>query len=114
QSVGKFVDNFSPNYNKRAYFGIARVNQNFGSQNSCGFIFVDREFRGAVTECELPTSTPCETRYYRAGGIDFRYRFKGNWIARGGAVHASTWLQDGTHLDGNGIRLRLETSTRKY
>jgi len=114
QSVGKFVDVNDPNYNKRAYFGIVRLNQNFGNQNSFGFIFADREFKGATEDCTLPTESLCQTRYYRAGGIDFRYRFKKNWIATGGAVHASTWLQDGTHLQGNGIRLRLETSSRTY
>jgi len=114
QSVGKTVDNFNPDYNKRAYFGIVRLNQNFGNQNSFGFIFADREFKGTTVDCEFPTEELCQTRYNRAGGIDFRYRFKSNWIATGGAVHASTWLQDGTHLQGNGIRLRLETSSRKY
>jgi hypothetical protein len=114
QSVGKAVDNFDPSYNKRAYFGIVRLNQNFGNQNSFGFIFADREFKGTTVDCELPTEPLCQTRYNRAGGIDFRYRIHKNWIALGGAVHASTWLQDGTHLEGNGIRLRLETRARTY
>jgi len=114
QSVGKFVDVFSPNHNKRAYFGIVRVNQNFGNQNSFGFIFADREFKGATMDCLLPTEAACQTRYNRVGGVDFRYRIHKNWIALGGAVRGSTWLQDGTHLEGNGIRLRLETSARTY
>src|SRR5437868_3654377 len=108
QSVGKFVDVNNPNYNKRAYFGIVRINQNFGNQNSVGLIYADREFNGATEDCTLPTEALCQTRYNRAAGIDFRYRRK-NWIALGGAVRASTRLQDGTLLEGNGIRLRLET-----
>jgi len=113
QSVGKFVDVNDPNYNKRAYFGIVRLNQNFGNQNSFGFIYADREFKGATEDCTLPTEALCQTRSNRAVGIDFRYRRK-NWIALGGAVRASTRLQDGTLLEGNGIRLRLETGARTY
>ncbi|HUS19871.1 MAG TPA: DUF5916 domain-containing protein [Terriglobales bacterium] len=59
QSPGRRVADTDPLRNKRAYFGVGRVNREFWKQSSIGLMYTHREF---------------ENSYNRVGSLDMRFK----------------------------------------
>lgn len=66
RSPGLLVPNSDPDYGKRAYFSIARVSHDLGTQSSVGAMYTDREFQGM---------------FNRVGGLDGTFHLNQNWNA---------------------------------
>ena len=82
---GLDVPKTDPNAGKHAYYSIARISHDIGSQSSIGLLYTDREFDGS---------------FNRIGGLDGRFRLGNNWIADFQGVASSTRLEDGTYQAG--------------
>ena len=97
---GLNVPKSDPNAGKHAYYSIARISHDIGSQSSIGVLYTDREFGGG---------------FNRVGGLDGRFRLGNNWIADFQGVASSTRNLDGSYQAGRcGIQMssaRAESST---
>ncbi|MBV8892359.1 MAG: carbohydrate binding family 9 domain-containing protein, partial [Acidobacteria bacterium] len=88
RSPGLAVPDFSPFAGKRAYFAVASVSHDFGTQNNLGVIYTDREFAGF---------------FNRVGGMYANYRINSNWTSWLRSVVSSTFsspLEPGSTLLG--------------
>lgn len=65
---------------RRGLISIARVSRDILKESSIGAIFTDREFAGSFT---------------RVGGVDARFRFRGNWTVAMQGVTSSTRFLNG-------------------
>lgn len=74
-----------PNAGKHAYYSIARISHDIGSQSTIGVLYTDREFAGS---------------FNRVGGVDGRFRVGNNWTADFQGVASSTRNIDGSYLAG--------------
>ncbi len=82
---GQQVPETDVNAGKRAYFGIARIARDIGSQSTLGVMYTDREFAGS---------------FNRLGGIDGRFRLNTHWIADFQGLVSSTRTLEGRYLAG--------------
>ena len=82
---GLNVPKSDPNAGKHAYYSIARISHDIGSQSSIGVLYTDREFGGG---------------FNRVGGLDGRFRLGNNWIADFQGVASSTRNLDGSYQAG--------------
>lgn len=98
-SPGKAVARSDPANGSKAYFGIVRVNRDFGEQNSIGVIYADREY--------LQSSN-------RVGGIDARFKSKTNWFWKFQAVESSTHNADGSYSAGPAWFQQFGMDGRKF
>ncbi len=89
KSSGEIVPPSNPQYGKRAYFTIARVNRDVFRNSTVGAIFTDREFDGS---------------FNRVGGIDTRLRLSKAWMGTFQGVVSSTRFLDGTYQAGPGYK----------
>jgi len=113
QSPGKSVAPNDPLYGHQAYFAIARVSREFGSQGSnIGFLYTDREL--ATVPNTTCTFDECLSSMNRVGGIDFHFKFNKNWSLDGQAVESTSRYNDGSHGSGAGYNLYLDRSTRNW
>ena len=96
------------NYRKHAFFGVARVSQDFGKGSNLGVIYTDEEFAGS---------------WNRIGGIDFTARLNEKWTLQGQALESSTRGLDGRYSAGPATKLgfnrqghafNLYNNTRDY
>ncbi len=108
RSPGEVYAPGDPNYKKHAFFGVARVSQDFGKGSNLGAIYTDEEFAGS---------------WNRLGGIDFTARLNEKWTAQGQAVESSTKSLDGSYSAGPASKLEftrqghsfsLDNTTRDY
>lgn len=97
-SPGKSVPRGDPLDGKKAYFGIGRVNRDFGKQNTIGVIYAHRQFQGV---------------FNRVGGVDGRFRWKKNFSANFQAVNSSTLDLAGNYKAGPAYTGYFGYSTRK-
>ncbi|HEX4066747.1 MAG TPA: DUF5916 domain-containing protein [Acidobacteriaceae bacterium] len=75
RSPGQAVPADDPEANTRAHFYVGRVNRDIGSLSNVGLIYADREYLDS---------------FNRAGGFDYRARFKNRWTLTGQAVTSET------------------------
>ncbi len=75
ESPGRSVPPGDPLEDKRALFGIVRVNRDLGEQSTLGFIYTDREF---------------EDTFNRVGGVDGRFKLSETWVTSFQAITSST------------------------
>ncbi len=92
QSPGKQVPENDPLADKRALFGIFRVNRDLFRQSTLGLTFTDRELEGS---------------FNRVGGIDGRIKLNENWVASFQGVASSTKFLDGSRLAGPAFDVHL-------
>jgi hypothetical protein len=113
QSPGERVAPNDPLYGHQAYFTIARVSREFGTQGSnIGFLFTDRQLQTVPnTTC---TDDPCITSMNRVGGIDAHLKFNQHWSLDGQAVGSESRYNDGTYDSGAGYYLYLDGSSRNW
>lgn len=82
QSPGQLVPPGDPQFNKRAHFYLGRLNRDVGPLSNVGIIYADREYVNS---------------YNRAGGLDYRFRWKNRWTLTGMGVTSDTRnLSNGT------------------
>lgn len=98
QSPGRSVPGHDPDFGKRAYFGIARVNRDFGKGSTIGFLYTERQFRNA---------------YNRTGGFDTRIKWGKNWVTEAQAVTSDTRFTDGATQAGPAYQFWTGYSGRK-
>lgn len=98
ESPGKRVSESSPLHDKRAAFGILRINRDIFKQSSLGLTYTDREFQDS---------------YNRVAGIDSRIKLNQNWIASLQGVISSTKEQTGQSFTGMAYDLQLNRSGRQ-
>jgi hypothetical protein len=113
QSPGESVAPNDPLYGHQAYFSIARVSREFGSQGSnIGFIFTDRQLQ------TVPNTTciddACLSRMNRVGGMDMHLKFNQHWLLDGQAVGSESRYNDGTYDSGAGYYLYLDGTSRNW
>ena len=82
KSPGEIVPRSDPDFGKKAYFAIARLNRDISRQSSVGAIYTDREFHGS---------------FNRVGGLDTRLKFSNNWTGAFQGVVTSTQDASGYH-----------------
>jgi hypothetical protein len=112
RSPGRSVIDTDPLSGASAYFGIVRVNREFGKNNSFGFIYTDRELHtDPNTSC---SSERCVVGFNRVGGFDTQIRINQNWRMNGQAVTSETKFSDGTHQAGPAYHVSIERSSRAW
>ncbi len=75
RSPGQAVPQGTPDYGTRAHFYVGRVNRDMGKLSDMGLIYADREYLSS---------------FNRAGGFDYRVRFRNRWTFTGQAVTTQT------------------------
>lgn len=112
RSPGKSVIETDPLAGASAYFGIVRVNREFGKNNSFGFIYTDRELHtDPNTFC---SSERCVVGFNRVGGVDTQIRINQNWQMSAQAVTSETKFSDGTHQSGPAYQATVARSSRSW
>ena len=108
KSPGEIVPPSDPEFGKKAYFAIARLNRDIFNQSTIGAIYTDREFDGA---------------FNRIGGVDARLKFASNWSGAFQALVSSTQYLGGTYQAGpaykadivrSGLNLNYEGTYNDY
>jgi len=99
RSPGESVAPGDPLEGKRAFFGVLRVNRDIFRQSTLGGIYTDREFAGT---------------HNRVGGVDTRFKVKGNWWVTAQAVSSSTTLPDGTSSGGPAYKTQARFDGRTF
>jgi hypothetical protein len=99
QAPGRRLAPNDPLTDKRARFGIVRVNRDIFKQSSIGVIYTDREFAGA---------------YNRVGGVDGRFKLSSNWVALFQGVTSATKTTDGKHYAGPAYEFSLYRQGRQF
>ncbi|HWR34923.1 MAG TPA: DUF5916 domain-containing protein [Clostridia bacterium] len=99
RSPGKSLIDGDPLVDSRAYFGVARVQRDIGTQSTIGLIYTDREYLG---------------EFNRVGGVDGRFKLNENWVGTFQAVTSSTQFTDGTTQAGPAYTASIKRSGRKF
>jgi len=99
RSPGLEVPASDPSADKRALFGIVRVNRDIFKDSTIGVMFTDREFRGS---------------FNRVGGADTYLKLSDTWSAQFQAVASSTRLLDGRYFAGPAFESLVERSGRDW
>jgi hypothetical protein len=110
RSPGRSVIDTDPLSGQNAYFGVLRVNREFGKNNSLGVIYTDRELH--TNPNSFCTSVRCEVGFNRVGGIDTQIKINQNWQMNAQAVTSETRFSDGTHQAGPAYMVYAERSSR--
>ena len=111
RAPGKSVIDSDPLSGNSAYYGVFRLNREFGKNNSVGFIYTDRELHTSPNSfCGI---TECIVGFNRVGGFDAQFKLTQNWQVNAQAVTSETKLNDGTRLAGPAYQLFGEYSSRK-
>ncbi|HEX4602891.1 MAG TPA: DUF5916 domain-containing protein, partial [Candidatus Angelobacter sp.] len=110
RSPGRSVIDTDPLSGQDAYFGILRVNREFGKNNSIGMIYTDRELHTSPTS--FCTSLRCGVGFNRVGGVDTQIKINQNWQLQAQAVTSETKFSDGTHLAGPAYFVFAERTSR--
>jgi hypothetical protein len=111
RAPGRNVIETDPLSGNSAYYGVFRLNREFGKNNSIGFIYTDRELHTAPNS--FCTVTECEVGFNRVGGVDAQLKLTRNWQVNAQAVTSETKLNNGQHLAGPAYQLFGEYSSRK-
>jgi hypothetical protein len=111
RSPGRSVIDTDPLSGQNAYFGVLRVNREFGKNNSIGVIYTDRELH--TDPNSFCTSVRCEVGFNRVGGIDTQIKINQNWQLNAQAVTSETRFNDGTHQAGPAYQIYAERSSRR-
>lgn len=110
RAPGQAVVSTDPLFGSNAYFGVFRLNRQFGKGSSVGLIYTDRELHtGANSFCTL---TECEVGFNRVGGFDTEIRLNQNWQMNAQAVTSETKFNDGSHESGPAYNVFVERSSR--
>ena len=120
KSPGKSVIAGDPLFGRKAYFGIMRINRDFGRENTFGVIYTDRELDSPPgTQCadastigSVSGTDPCLVRSNRVGGIDTRLKFGPKWQLTAQALASSTDFNNRAHLGGPAYQVYVERSSR--
>jgi hypothetical protein len=103
---GRDVPATDPLNNQHAYFSIARISRDIGSQSIIGVLFTDREFG---------------PYFNRVGGIDGRFTLNNHWVASFQGVVSSTinpvdstFLTTGNYQAGPAAEVTLQRQGRKF
>jgi len=110
RSPGRSVIDTDPLSGRSAYFGVVRVNREFGKNNSFGFIYTDRELH--TDPNSFCSSVRCIVGFNRVGGVDTQIKINQNWRMNAQAVTSETKFQDGTHESGPAYQVFVERSSR--
>ncbi len=112
QAPGKSVISSDPLRGNNAYFGVLRVNREFGKGSSAGVIYTDRELKtDPTTFC---SATECIVGFNRVGGVDTHIKINQNWFLDAQAVTSETKFSDGTHLAGPAFHVFAARDSRKF
>ena len=111
RAPGRNVIASDPLSGNNAYYGVVRVNREFGKNNSIGFIYTDRELHTAPNS--FCTITECEVGFNRVGGFDAQFKLNQNWQLNAQAVTSETKFNNGSHSAGPAYNLFGEYSSRK-
>ena len=95
-----------------AYFGVLRVNREFGKGSSIGMIYTDREQHTAPNSFCVDEFI-CETGFNRVGGFDTHIKIDQNWQLNAQAVTSETKFFDGSHESGPAYQVYVERSSRR-
>ncbi len=99
QAPGKVVLPSDPLHDKRARFGVVRINRDIFKGSTVGFMFADREF---------------ESSYSRVGGVDARFKLGKNWVASMQGVTSVTRRHDGSRFAGPAYQFGVSRSGRQF
>ncbi len=99
QSPGKRVRDDDPLSDKRARFGLLRINRDIFNQSTVGFIFTDRSF---------------ENTFNRVGGVDARFKLGENWTTGLAAVSSATRFSDDTRESGPAYEVQVNRQGRQF
>jgi hypothetical protein len=112
RAPGKSVIDTDPLSGNNAYYGVLRVNREFGQGSSAGFIYTDRELKtNPNTFC---SATECLVGFNRVGGVDTHIKINQNWSVDGQAVTSETKFSDGTHEAGPAYHVFAAYDSRKF
>jgi len=84
---GQQVPRNDPLADQHAWFAIARVSRDLGSQSTLGLIYADRELDGY---------------FNRVGGIDGRFKLNSHWVATFQGLVSSTFNVEDSNFNTNG------------
>ncbi len=114
RAPGLSVISTDPLAGTNAYFGVLRVNREFGKGSSVGLIYTDREQHTAHSPDSFCTNTSvCDTGFNRVGGFDVQIKINQNWQMNAQAVTSETKFFDGSHESGPAYQVYAERSSRK-
>jgi hypothetical protein len=107
ESPGKRVTPGSPLEDRRAWFGIVRVNRDIFKQSTLGVIFTNRQFHCGAS---------CTSRdaYNRVGGADARLQFSRQWAVNLQAITSATQFLNGTRIAGPAYEATINRRGRKF
>ena len=111
RAPGKSVISTDPLSGSDAYFGVVRINREFGKGSSAGIIYTDRELH--TSPSTFCSATECLVGFNRVGGVDTHIKINQNWQLNAQAVTSETKFNDGTHSAGPAYQLYVERSSRK-
>ena len=112
RAPGKSVIAGDPLFGNDAYFGVFRLNREFGEGNSLGFIYTDRELHtGPGSFCTL---TECRVGFNRVGGFDTQIKINQNWRLNAQAVTSETKFNDGGRTAGPAYHVFAQRSSRRF
>jgi hypothetical protein len=112
RSPGRSVIGTDPLAGASAYFGVLRVNREFGKNNSFGFIYTDRELH--TNPDSFCSALRCVVGFNRIGGVDTQIRINQNWQFNAQAVTSETKFSDGSHESGPAYHAFIERSSRAW
>jgi len=112
RSPGRSVTATDPLTGASAYFGVLRVNREFGKNNSFGFIYTDRELH--TEPSTFCSALRCVVGFNRVGGVDTQIRINQNWRMSAQAVTSETKFSDGSHQSGPAYQALIERSSRSW
>ena len=112
RSPGRSVIDTDPLTGASAYFGVVRVNREFGKNNSFGFIYTDRELHTEPNS--FCSALRCVVGFNRVGGVDTQIRINQNWQFNAQAVTSETKFSDGSHQSGPAYHAAIERSSRAW
>ncbi len=111
RAPGKAVIDTDPLSGNDAFYGVFRINREFGKENSVGFIYTDRELN--TNPNSFCTLTECIVQSNRVGGFDTQIRINQNWRMGGQAVTSETEFSNGTRLAGPAYKFFGQYNSRK-
>ncbi len=111
ESPSRRVAESDPLSGREAYYGVLRVNREFGRENSLGILYTGRELHTEpATSCDADA---CTVGSNRMGGLDGHFKFSKNWLFDFQGVFSRTKFSDGSALSGHSFQAFLQRSSRK-
>ncbi len=112
RAPGLSVISTDPLAGTNAYFGVLRVNREFGKGSSVGLIYTDRE-QSTAPNSFCTNAFICQTGFNRVGGFDTHIKINQNWQLNAQAVTSETKFFDGSHESGPAYHIYAERSSRR-